>query len=62
MKAYKFVRGLLKASAFAAVMFVMQACYGTPHDDPYWNDDENEQVNDTTLNLYPDIPREMEAE
>ena len=33
MKAYKLFRGLLKASAFASIMFVMQACYGMPHDD-----------------------------
>ena len=33
MKTYKFFRGLLKASAFATVMFVMQACYGTPYKD-----------------------------
>ena len=29
-KVYKWGRGILKASAFASVMFVMQACYGTP--------------------------------
>ena len=33
MKAYKWFRGLLKASAFTSIMFVMQACYGMPHDD-----------------------------
>ena len=30
-KTYKWVRGLLQASAFTSVMFVMQACYGTPN-------------------------------
>ena len=42
MKTYKWFRGLLKASAFATVMFVMQACYGAPHpiDDPNYNEDE----------------------
>lgn len=25
------MRGLLKASAFTSVMFIMQACYGTPN-------------------------------
>ena len=30
-KTYKFFRGLLMASAFTSVMFVMQACYGTPN-------------------------------
>lgn len=42
MKTYKWFRGLLKASAFATVMFVMQACYGSPHDidDPYFSNEE----------------------
>ena len=30
MKMYKWLRGLLKASALTTVMFIMQACYGTP--------------------------------
>ncbi len=30
MKMYKWFRGLLKASALTTVMFIMQACYGTP--------------------------------
>ena len=30
MKAYKFFRGLMKASALTTVMFIMQACYGPP--------------------------------
>lgn len=30
MKIYKWFRGLLNASALTTVMFVMQACYGTP--------------------------------
>ena len=29
--AYKWLRGLLQASAFTSVMFIMQACYGTPN-------------------------------
>jgi hypothetical protein len=29
-RTYKWVRGLLQASAFTSVMFIMQACYGTP--------------------------------
>lgn len=31
MKMYKLFRGLLKASALTTVMFIMQACYGTPN-------------------------------
>jgi len=30
-RTYKWVRGLLAASAFTSVMFIMQACYGTPN-------------------------------
>lgn len=49
MKTYKWLRGLLKASAFTAVMFVMQACYGVvqPTDDPYYNADEKENYQPT---------------
>ncbi len=31
MKAYKIFRWFLKASALTTVMFVMQACYGSPN-------------------------------
>lgn len=31
MKTYKLLRGLLKASALTTVMFIMQACYGSPY-------------------------------
>ena len=62
MKTYKFFRGLLKASAFATVMFVMQACYGAPHD-PYFEDEEYEQVDDSIQeDPNPEVPREIEAE
>ena len=30
-KTYKWFRGALMASAFTSMMFVMQACYGTPN-------------------------------
>lgn len=33
MKSYKLFRWLLRASALTMVMFVMQACYGTPYKD-----------------------------
>ena len=61
MKTYKWLRGLLKASAFATVMFVMQACYGAPHE-PFIDNDEFEQVEDTIQQQDPEIPREIEAE
>ena len=62
MKTYKFFRGLLKASAFATVMFVMQACYGAPHD-PYFEEDEDfEQVDDTIQDLNSNLPEDLEVE
>lgn len=62
MKTYKWFRGILKASAFATVMFVMQACYGAPHE-PYQNYDEDyDMVDDTIQDSIPDIPREVEPE
>ena len=33
MKSYKLFRWLLRASALTTVMFVMQACYGSPYQD-----------------------------
>ncbi len=33
MKSYKLFRWLLRASALTTVMFVMQACYGSPYHD-----------------------------
>ena len=30
---YKWFRGLMKASALTTVMFIMQACYGSPRED-----------------------------
>ena len=33
MKSYKLLRWLLRGSALTAVMFVMQACYGSPYQD-----------------------------
>lgn len=56
MKTYKFLRGLLKASALTTVMFIMQACYGTPNGPylPEVSEDEEDQVmvsdSDTTFN------------
>ena len=32
MKIYKWLRGLMKASALTTVMFIMQACYGTGYE------------------------------
>lgn len=64
MKAYKFFRGLLKASAFATVMFVMQACYGAPHpiDDPNFNDEKETCMPTDSLQTVQETPVEAEAE
>lgn len=39
MKAYKIFRWFLRASALTTVMFVMQACYGSPNMRPEMPDD-----------------------
>ena len=64
MKTYKWFRGLLKASAFATVMFVMQACYGAPHPMEEYNYDEEEYVvdDDTLQEVEQQIIDEAEAE
>lgn len=65
MKMYKWFRGLLKGSAILSIMFVMQACYGAPHqmDDPYFNNEEEAyQSTDTVQNLEQAVPLEAEAE
>ncbi len=65
MKMYKWFRGLLKGSAILSIMFVMQACYGAPHqmDDPYFNNEEEAyQPTDTVQNLEQAVPLEAEAE
>ena len=39
MKTYKWLRGVLAASAMTSLMFVMQACYGSPNMPPEMPDD-----------------------
>lgn len=39
MKLYKIFRWFLKASALTTVMFIMQACYGSPNVPPEMPDD-----------------------
>jgi len=50
MKSYKWFRGLLKASALTTVMFVMQACYGTPSKPPKLVD-ETEEANEEVMEV-----------
>ena len=50
MKTYKWLRWLLKASALTTVMFVMQACYGSPYGpDGFVEPDDMELAENDTL-------------
>ena len=52
MKASKWFRWLLRASALTTVMFVMQACYGAPYRD-------KDMPNPTEMNdeaMEPEVP------
>ena len=44
MKSYKIFRWFLKASALTTVMFIMQACYGSPNMLPDMPEDEEEAM------------------
>ena len=54
MKAYKFLRGLLKASALTTVMFIMQACYGSPYQDRDMPDPDQMEMSDEVVE--PEVP------
>ena len=49
MKTYKWLRGVLAASAMTSLMFVMQACYGSPNMLPELPDDMELTENDTLV-------------
>ena len=52
MKAYKLFRWALKASALTTVMFIMQACYGSPYQvDMPENPDETELTEEEVLEV-----------
>ena len=44
MKIYKLFRWFLRASALTTVMFIMQACYGSPNMPPDMPDEEEEAM------------------
>jgi hypothetical protein len=50
MKAYKIFRWFLKASALTTVMFIMQACYGSPNVPPEMSD-ETELIGEEEVEL-----------
>ena len=49
MKTYKWLRGVLAASAMTSLMFVMQACYGSQNMLPELPDDMELTENDTLV-------------
>lgn len=51
MKAYKIFRWFLRASALTTVMFVMQACYGSPNMPPETSDEVEVMENDTLVSM-----------
>ncbi|MBQ8958994.1 MAG: hypothetical protein IJ057_10960 [Bacteroidales bacterium] len=56
MKVYKWLRGLLKASSLTTLMFIMQACYGSPYGpDSFVEPDDMEltEESDTLVSLVP---------
>ena len=58
MKSYKIFRWILRASALTTVMFVMQACYGSPYTPPDVSDGlEVTAENDTLVegNAHADV-------
>ena len=64
MKIYRLFRGLLKASAFTTVMFIMQACYGAPHpmEDFNYEEEEATEMNDSIQEVEPETPSVIKAE
>ena len=51
MKTYKWLRRLMKASALTTVMFIMQACYGSPNIPPEMPDDRGLTETDTIVSV-----------
>ena len=54
MKAYKIFRWALKASALTTVMFIMQACYGSPYM-PDLPEDEPTEETDSIQQQVPEV-------
>ena len=59
MKTYKWLRGLMKASALTTVMFVMQACYDSPNMPPEMPDDRELTETDTIVSVDEPIFEEL---
>ncbi len=65
MKIYKLLRGLLKASALTTVMFIMQACYGSPYgsaDMPMPEEEMTVQNDSIQLQVEEEVSANLEVE
>ena len=61
MKAYKIFRWALKASALTTVMFIMQACYGSPYM-PDLPEDEPTEETDSIQQQVPEVLPSVDAD
>jgi hypothetical protein len=61
MKIYKVLRGLLKASALTTVMFIMQACYGSPYGSAEMQVMPDEEMSMENDSIQPQVEEEVAA-
>ena len=61
MKAYKIFRWLLRASALTTVMFIMQACYGSPYLPDLPEEELTEESDTIVRQQYPEDLQSAEA-
>ena len=61
MKAYKIFRWALKASALTTVMFIMQACYGSPYMPDLPEEEPTEEV-DSIQQQVPEVLPSVDAD
>lgn len=61
MKAYKIFRGILKASALTTVMFIMQACYGSPNMKPMPEEEDGVAVTDSLTNSKTSVQADLQT-
>ena len=62
MKIYKILRGLLKASALTTVMFIMQACYGSPYGPADMQIPPEEEMTMQNDSIQPEVVEEVAAD
>ena len=61
MKAYKIFRWALKASALTTIMFIMQACYGSPYMPDLPEDEPTEEI-DSIQQQVPEVLPSVDAD